>query len=98
MDRLGGDKSWLGGLWKVDCEAYMAALAHHVLKIVRRLDGAAGAIAASAGHAKDNAVADFVAPLWHFVWISWRTFNIRPALRYIHRQLHNFLKGPVGEN
>ncbi len=37
LDRLGWAKSRLRGLWKVDCEGYMAALAHNVLKMVRRL-------------------------------------------------------------
>ena len=30
------------GLWKVDCEGYMAALAHNVLKMVRRLGRGVG--------------------------------------------------------
>ena len=37
LDRLGWAKSRLRGLWRVDCEGYMAALAHNVLKAVRRL-------------------------------------------------------------
>ena len=37
LNRLGWAKSRLLGLWKVDCEGYMAALAHNVLKAVRRL-------------------------------------------------------------
>ena len=37
LDRLGWEKSRLRGLWKVDCEGYMAALAHNVLKMVRKL-------------------------------------------------------------
>ena len=37
LDRLGWEKSRLRGLWKADCEEYMAALAHNVLKMVRNL-------------------------------------------------------------
>ena len=32
----------LRGLWKVDCEGYMAALAHNVLKMTRRLGHGVG--------------------------------------------------------
>ena len=37
LDRLGREKSRLRGLWKVDCEGYMAGLAHNVLKAVRKM-------------------------------------------------------------
>ena len=37
LGRLGWEKSRLRGLWKVDCEWYIAALAHNVLKMVRRM-------------------------------------------------------------
>lgn len=37
LDRLGWAKSRLRGLAKVDCEGFMAAIAHNVLKLVRRL-------------------------------------------------------------
>ena len=37
LDRLGWVKSRLRGFWRVDCEGYMAALVHNVLKAVRRL-------------------------------------------------------------
>ena len=37
LDRLIGARSRLQGLWKVDCEGYMAALARNVLKLVRKL-------------------------------------------------------------
>ena len=36
LDRLGWARSRLRGLWKVDCEGFMAAIAHNVLKAVRR--------------------------------------------------------------
>ena len=34
LDRLGWAQSRLRGLWRVDCEGYMAGLAHNVLKAV----------------------------------------------------------------
>ena len=37
LDHLGWARSRLRGLWKVDCEGYMAALAPNVLKMVRKL-------------------------------------------------------------
>ena len=37
LDRLGWDRTRLRGLWKVDCEGYMASFAHNVLKMVRKL-------------------------------------------------------------
>ena len=37
LDRLGWAKSRLRGLAKVDCEGFMAAIAHNVAKAVRRL-------------------------------------------------------------
>ena len=37
LDRLRWARSRLRGLWKVDCEGYMAAFAHNILKLVRRL-------------------------------------------------------------
>lgn len=38
QDRLGWARSRLRGLWKVDCEEYISALAHNLKKAVRRLD------------------------------------------------------------
>ena len=90
LDRLGWARSRLRGLWKVDGAGYMAALAHNVLKMVRRPGRGVGppgsvapadAIAASAGHTADDAVADFVAPLWCFAWVSWWTCYPESALR-----------------
>ena len=37
LDRLGWARTRLRGLWKADCEGYMAGLAHNVLKAMRRL-------------------------------------------------------------
>ena len=42
IDRLGRARSRLRGLWKVDCEGFMAAIAHNVLKAVRRLGKGTG--------------------------------------------------------
>ena len=42
LDRLSWARSRLRGLWKVDCEGYMAALAHNILKTVRRLGHGVG--------------------------------------------------------
>lgn len=42
LDRLGWARSRLRGLRKVDCEGYMAGLAHNVLKAVCRLRDDAG--------------------------------------------------------
>ena len=37
FDRLSWARSRLRGLWKVDREGFMAAIAHNVMKAVRRL-------------------------------------------------------------
>ena len=42
LDRLSWARTRLRGLWKVDCEGYMAALAHNVKKLVRRLSRGVG--------------------------------------------------------
>ena len=42
LDRLGWARSRLRRLWKVDCEGYMAGLAHNVLKAMRRLRQGSG--------------------------------------------------------
>ena len=82
----------------------LAALAHNVLKMVRRLGRGVGppgpvapadARAASGWHAAAGAVADFVARLWCFPWVSWWTQHLNPALRQIHRQCPDFLNRPV---
>ena len=68
----------------------MAALAHNVKKMVRRLGGGGGppgpvapadAIAARGGNASDDAMANCVAPLWRFAWVIWWTFYLKPVLR-----------------
>ena len=37
QDRLGWSRCKLRGMWKVDCEGFLAALAHNVLKLMRKL-------------------------------------------------------------
>ena len=39
QDRLGWERCKLRGLWKVDCEGYISALAHNFSKAVRKLGG-----------------------------------------------------------
>ena len=38
-DRLGWARCKLRGLWKVDCEGYISALAHNLKKAVLKLGG-----------------------------------------------------------
>jgi transposase len=42
QDRLGWSRCKLRGLWKVDCEGFLAALAHTVLKLIRKLKARLG--------------------------------------------------------
>ena len=79
LDRLGWEKSRLRGLWKVDCEGYMAAQAHNVLKMVRKLGRGVGPpgpvapaddMAENGWHATDDAVAESFALRWCFAWAS----------------------------
>lgn len=42
QDRLGWSRCKLRGLWKVDCEGFVAALAHNILKFVRKLKARPG--------------------------------------------------------
>ena len=42
LDWLGWATSRLRGLWKVDCEGFMASIAHNILKAVRRLGQGTG--------------------------------------------------------
>ncbi len=42
LDRLSWARTRLRGIWKVECEGYMAALAHNVKKLVRCLRGGVG--------------------------------------------------------
>ena len=67
LDRLGWARSRLRGLAKVDCEGFMAAIAHNVLKLVRRLSRGVGPPAPAlptatdttgSGSTRDGAVPD----------------------------------------
>ena len=90
LDRLGWDKSRLRGLWKVDCEGHMAALAHNVLKMVRRLghgigppDPAspdAGIIAGYENIMNDGVVVP-TAPAQYSSLLSWLVIYLRPLPR-----------------
>ena len=90
LDRLGWQKSRLRGLWKVDCEGYMAALAHNVLKMVRRLgrgigppDPAspdAGIIAGCESITNDGAM-DPTTPARYSSSVSWLVIYLRPLPR-----------------
>ena len=42
QDRLGWARCKLRGLWKVDCEGFLTALAHNILKAVRKLKARVG--------------------------------------------------------
>ena len=90
LDRLGWEKSRLRGLWKVDCEGYMAALAHNVLKMVRRLGrgvGPPGPVASADAIAQDVScdvaatVAFFTALSTSSGWIIGCTVHLRSAPR-----------------
>ena len=39
LDRLGWERCKLRGLWKVECEGYISALAHNLSKAVRMIEG-----------------------------------------------------------
>ena len=90
MDRLGWARSRLRGLWKVDCEGHMSALAHNVLKMVRRLGHGIGPPGpalpdapadASTELTAVDAVTYFTALLRRFSRFSWLIAGLRPALR-----------------
>ena len=63
MDRLSWARSRLRGLWKVDCEGYMAAFAHNVLKLVRRLSRGVGPPGPASPAAAATADMDSQSPL-----------------------------------
>ena len=45
LDRLGWARCKLRSLWEVDCEGFLAALAHNIMKAVRKLKAKTGSIA-----------------------------------------------------
>lgn len=78
------------GLWKVECEGYMAALTHNVLNMFRKLGRGVrppgptpptDTIAANAGYAIDDAVAEFVVRSSWFGWLTWWTQHHKPVPR-----------------
>ncbi len=90
LDRFGWEKSRLRGLWKVDCEGYMVALAHNVPKMMPTLGHGVwspgpvapeDAIAVDAWYGSADAVADSVSPSWSFAWLSCWIFHLEPAPR-----------------
>jgi hypothetical protein len=90
LDRLGWAASRLRGLWKVDCEGYMAALAHNVLKIARRMGrGIAphGPASPDAGTVAGTEYTIAAAMMGHattprcFSLLSWLVFSLRPVPR-----------------
>ena len=90
LDRLGWEKSRLRGLWKVDCEGYMAALAHNVKKMVRKLGQGivppgpaspdAGTLA-GAEYAITDATMISKASSLRFFLMHWLLIPLRPAIR-----------------
>ena len=90
LDRLGWEKSRLRGLWKLDCEGYLAAVAHDVLKMVRRLGQGVGppgpvtpadTIAADADYGTGDAASFYAASPSYLGSVIWWVLNLRPALR-----------------
>jgi IS5 family transposase len=53
QDQLGWEKCRLRGLWKVDCEGYIAALAHNLLKALTKVRWKRRAAMALRGHGKE---------------------------------------------
>ena len=90
LDRLGWDKSRLRGLWKVDCEGYMAALVHNVKKMVRKLGRGigppgpaspdAGTLAGAEYPIADALVNSEASPLRFFL-MNWLLISLRPTMR-----------------
>jgi len=80
LDRLGWARTRLRGLWKVDCEEYMAPFAHNVLKMVRQLGRGVGppgpvapadAITSCVEHAMDDGIVNAVTTLRCLIWLRW---------------------------
>ena len=93
LDRLSWARARLRGLWKVDCEGYMAALAYNVKKLVRRLRGGIGPPdpalptapeTAETTEAQDNAVSNSPVPPQYR--LGWRrlTKDSSPGVRRSH--------------
>ena len=56
QDRLGWSRCKLRGMWKVDCEGFLAALAHNVLKLIRKLKSGLAAIVSLEGKGMEKQV------------------------------------------
>ncbi|MCE2502263.1 MAG: transposase [Dehalococcoidia bacterium] len=87
LDRLGWARTRLRGLWKVNCEGYLASFAHNVLKMVRKLGRGVGppgpvapadAVASSADQAMDDGLVDAVTPLHCLIWLSCWVLGLEP--------------------
>ena len=90
LDRLGWSRTRLRGLWKVNCEGYMASFAHNVLKMVRKLGRGVGppgpvapadAITSNAEQAVDSGLVDAVTLLHCLTGLRWWIPCSRRALR-----------------
>lgn len=90
LDRLGWARTRLRGLWKVDCEGYMASFAHNVLKMVRKLGAGTGppdqaplsnSIDVGEGQAKGDAGMNSTASPRCLAWPSWLVARLKPVLR-----------------
>ena len=90
LDRLSWARSRLRGLWKVGCEGYMAALAHNILKMVRRLGHGVGppgpvspaiATAMSSEPTKPDPAASRTGLRLRFFRLCWLGSGLTPALR-----------------
>ena len=90
LDRLGWARTRLRGLWKVNCEGYLASFAHNVLKMVRKLGRGVGppdplppadAIASGAEQVMAGGLAGAVAPLHCLVHLSCWVLCSKLALR-----------------
>ena len=103
LDRLGWDKSRLRGLWKVDCEGYMAALAHNLKKMVRRLGRSigppdpaspdSGIIAGYDSIMNDEAVCPTALARYSSL-VTWLLIYLRLLPRWACSHSTDFLNGP----
>jgi len=54
QDRLGWARCKLRGLWKVDCEGFLAALTHNVMKALPQLKARVGIIVSGVGQGMET--------------------------------------------
>lgn len=90
LDRLGWARTRLRGLWKVDCEGYMASFAHNVLKMVRKVGAGIGtpdpaspadAINSKGEHPADRAVVNSMDSPRCLAWLDCLIFYLKPVLK-----------------